>query len=73
MVMKSEKAIAKHDGMTMDEIISLVRRLASSQGFYGRLLNSIEDCDEETFEKLKKHWEGMAFKDDVDFIMYIEG
>ena len=72
--MKSEKAIAKHEGgMTMDEIISLVRRLASSQGLYGRLLNAIEHCDQETFEELKRNWEGMAFKDDVDFIMYIEG
>lgn len=60
-------------GMAMDEILSLVKRLAASQGLYGRLLNAIEHYDEETFEELKRNWEGMCFKDDIDFIMYIEG
>ncbi len=60
-------------GMTMDEILSVIRNLARSQGLYGRLLNAIEHYDEETFEELRRNWEGMCFKDDVDFIMYIEG
>ena len=62
--------------MKMNEIMALIKSLASSQGFYGRLLNrllEIKKYDKQTWNKIKKDWEGRKFGDSVDFVMYIEG
>lgn len=59
--------------MKMEDIIKLIRGLAKSQGFYGRLLESISELDDESYGKLAELWESKKFTDDLDFILYIEG
>ena len=46
--------------------------LAQSQGFYGRLLRSIDEMEEEDREKVWSELESQNFKDVVDLIMYME-
>lgn len=57
----------------MEDIIKLIRELAKSQGFYGRLLENILELDDESYEELAGLWESKNFKDELDFILYIEG
>lgn len=57
--------------LSFDEVIGVIKNLASSQGFYGRLLQSINEAEEWQIEELKKEWDG-KFTDAVDFILYIE-
>ena len=52
--------------MNKEEIRQLLESLASSQGFYQRLLDSIT---EEDLDNLASR----NFKDAVDLIMFIEG
>lgn len=61
--------------MKMNEILSAIRLLAGSQGFYGRLLNSIlwiKDNEPEKYEKLKQELESQNFGDMVDMVLYFE-
>lgn len=61
--------------MKMDKIMKLIRELAKSQGFYGRLYERLIELKEnapEAYEKVKKYWEDKNFKDPLDFILYIE-
>jgi hypothetical protein len=54
--------------MSKEEILSVIRTLAMSQGFYGRLLEAIEE-NEEILDDLV----AQNFGDVVDLVMYIEG
>jgi hypothetical protein len=54
--------------MSKEEILSAIRTLAMSQGFYGRLLEAIEE-NEEILDDLV----AQNFGDVVDLVMYIEG
>ena len=45
--------------------------LAQSQGFYGRLVRSIDEMDEEDREKVWSDLESQNFKDAVDLILFI--
>lgn len=61
--------------LTFEDIMGLIRKLARSQGLYGRLLNAIEEVKEnspEDYDELVEKWEWMQFKDELDFILYIE-
>lgn len=62
--MKSEK-------MTFEDVMDLIRILAQSQGFYGRMLDSIES-NPDLYETLSEEWND-KFVDDLDFILYVEG
>lgn len=55
-----------------DDIMSLFKSLASSQGFYGRLVRAINDANEEAREKFWQNLESKKFTDTLDVIMYIE-
>lgn len=59
--------------MKRDVIIEWIKKLAASQGFYGRLLQAISDMDNNDREALFAHLEAQGFIDPVDLIMYIEG
>lgn len=62
--------------MTRDDILSTIRQLSMSQGFYGRMLDSLEDMreyDYDAYNDLMAEWESKKFRDPVDFIMYVEG
>ena len=50
-----------------EKILEWCKNLASSQGFYERLLEEFE-ANPETLEELAKH----DFKDVVDFVMFVE-
>lgn len=57
--------------MKRDEILNTFKMLAQSQGFYGRILQSLEEADnrDEILDKLEE----MNFQDPVDLILFIEG
>lgn len=59
----------------MNEIISTIKSLAQSQGFYGRLLGyliSVKDNDPDKYDRIVKELESQNFKDPVDMILYFE-
>ena len=53
--------------MDREQILSAIRTLAMSQGFYGRLLEAIENNEEILDELVAQN-----FGDVVDMVMYIE-
>ena len=61
--------------MKMKEIKETIKLLASSQGFYGRLLASMETMEKmfpQDYEKLAEELESQNFENVVDLVMYIE-
>lgn len=61
--------------MNREEIMAVIRSLASSQGSYGRLLRRIEELkenDPDKYETVMAELEAQNFKDAVDLILYIE-
>lgn len=62
----------KYKGLTKDAILALITTLAMSQGFYGRLLNGLNE-NPEIGEEWLQQMEDMHFRSDVDFIMFLEG
>ena len=54
-------------------IIECIKKLAASQGYYGRLLQAINDMDNNDREALFEHLEAQNFAGPVDLVMYIEG
>lgn len=59
--------------MKRTEIEKIMRSLAMSQGFYGRLLRDIYSLSEDEQENVWSELESQNFKDAVDLVMYIEG
>ena len=59
--------------MKRDGIMEWIKKLAASQGYYGRLLQAISDMDNNDREALFEHLEAQNFAGPVDLIMYIEG
>ena len=59
--------------MKMEEIMKLIEMLAKSNGFYSRLLNEIAELPEHVYNELKEEWEEQNFKDDIEFILWLEG
>ena len=62
----------KYEGLTKEAILALITTLAMSQGFYGRLLNGLNE-NPEIGEEWLQQMEDMHFRSDVDFIMFLEG
>ena len=58
--------------MTKQEILELVRTLASRQGFYTRLYQFLSEGSEDSEEYLSM-LENKGFKDQIDLILYFEG
>jgi hypothetical protein len=58
--------------MKRDEIRALFEKLAKSQGFYGRILSSLDAMDEDTLERVWSELEAQGFKDEIDLILYLE-
>ena len=54
--------------MSGKEILDTIKSLAQSQGFYGRLLEQIQDNDEAL-----EYLEQQNFKDSLDLILFLEG
>lgn len=62
----------RHKKMKKEEILKLFKSLAMSQGFYGRLLERINE-DKEWGNVFLAELEKQNFKDSVDLILAIEG
>lgn len=61
--------------MKINEIKDVIKSLAQSQGFYGRLLASMETMEEmypQDWEKVVAELESKNFKDSVDLVLYFE-
>ena len=61
--------------MKMKEIKETIKLLASSQGFYGRLLASIETMEEmfpQDYAELVEELESQNFENAVDLVMYFD-
>jgi hypothetical protein len=54
-------------GMTKEQILDAIKSLAMSQGFYGRLLRSINENPAILDELESQH-----FSDSLDMVMYLE-
>lgn len=61
--------------MKITEILNLIKRLAQSQGMYGRLyrqLMDIEANDIDNWKQVVQLLEEKNFQDDLDFILWYE-
>ena len=61
--------------MNISQILSAIKSLASSQGFYGRLYRELQDIQNnapELWEEVVDELEGQHFKDSVDMVLYFE-
>ena len=59
--------------MRVDDLIKLCKKLAPSQGFYGRLLKKLENMDEQDLSDIDSAMQSANLKDDLDIIMWLEG
>lgn len=60
---------------SVDDVIGVIERLSHSQGFYGRLLQSIIEMKKEdpsSFEEFKNTVESQEFKSDLDVVLFFE-
>lgn len=61
--------------MKREEILEHIKGLSHSQGFYGRLyqtLMEMKEEDPEAYEEVMQEWETQNFKDPVELVIYIE-
>lgn len=58
--------------MDRNEIRNTIETLAKSQGFYGRVLNAIDEAEPERQEEIWNTLEAQNFTDLVDLVMYFE-
>ena len=58
--------------MDRNEIRNTIETLAKSQGFYGRVLNAIDEAELERQEEIWNTLEAQNFTDSVDLVMYFE-
>ena len=58
--------------MKYEEIIGVIKSLAKSQGFYGRLLEVIEGLSDSDKLEFSSELEKENFKDPVDVVMFFE-
>lgn len=59
--------------MKRDEILENIKLLAKSQGYYGRLLETLETMEQESYNNIMDKLEQENFKDVIDLVMYFEG
>lgn len=61
--------------MDREQIMQVIRNLAKSQGFYGRLLYDIQELQNnnpEEADRLFSIFEAQKFNDELDMILYFE-
>ena len=61
--------------MKYNEIKEVIKTLSYSQGFYGRLLEQLEEIEKKypfDFKTIKDTLESKNFKDTLDVVMYFE-
>lgn len=58
--------------MKKEEILNNIKMLANQQGFYGRILNTLEEMSESERNNVLQLLEEQNFQDVVDMVMYFE-
>ena len=61
--------------MKIEQILNAIQQLSYSQGFYGRLYQSlmeVKENDPDRFDEIAEELESQHFKDVVDMVMYFE-
>lgn len=56
-----------------EKLLTTARTLAGSQGFYGRLLESLESLEDYQIEDVNNIESLYTAKDTLDVVMYLEG
>lgn len=67
--------MVKTEPMTHLECLATICELAQSQGFYGRLRENLHDLqinDPLAYADIMADWDNHGFKDELDFILYLE-
>lgn len=59
--------------MRVDDLIKLCKKLAPSQGFYGRLLAQLEEMNENDLDLIDQDMKEANLKDEIDIITWLEG
>lgn len=59
--------------MTGEDCFNAIKELARSQGSYGRMLEQIEQMDDESREELLDTFAAQEFDDPVNMVMWLEG
>ena len=59
--------------MKRQQILDTFRSLAQSQGFYGRLLEAIDELSDEERDEYLTALEEKNFSDPVDLVLFVEG
>jgi hypothetical protein len=59
--------------MGIEDLFALCRKLAPSQGFYGRLLAQLEEMDENDLDLINQDMKEANLKDEIDIITWLEG
>lgn len=59
-----------NDYLTAQDILTTIKELSQSQGFYQRLLKVLETSDDK--KAILAKWAENNFKDRIDFILWIE-
>lgn len=63
------------EGYDVNQVIDVIRTLAKSQGYYGRLLERVlylQENDPELFEVFKEGVEEQHFTNPVDVVLFFE-
>ena len=61
--------------MKRNQILSVIKSLAQSQGFYGRLYSRLLDLAEnepDSYEDVMEVLEGRNFADPIDLVLFLE-
>lgn len=59
--------------MKRKEILKLFKSLSKSNGFYGRLLEDLNNLDPKDFESVMKYLEKQKFQTPLDVVLFVEG
>lgn len=62
----------KNKVFTVDDVVGVIKSLSNSKGFYGRLLEQIENMNENEFSIFKNEVERLKFTDALDVVMWLE-
>lgn len=57
---------------SFDMFMTVVKKLAGSQGLYSRMLNQINSMTEDELDNLRERINQVTFKNEIDVIMFVE-
>lgn len=58
--------------MSEQEIMKTIEDLSHSQGFYGRILRYLQECDSDTYRQIMDVLVAQHFKEPLDLVLYLE-